>query len=125
MVGRDPGHELEGVLTAGHCWQGCRVIFFHTAAAARDAAARDEAAAVRDEAAAAGDEAAVRDYAAPGRRDALGSWSAPPSRSELRWRVCARHQGGVRGVGIEGRHWATCWLHPKPYMDFLQLMRLA
>ena len=44
------------------------------------------------------------------RRDALGSWTAPPSLSELRGRVCGRRQGGVV---IEGRYVAACWLHPQ------------
>jgi hypothetical protein len=26
---------------------------------------------------------------------------------------CGRRQGGVRGLGIERRHLATCWLHPQ------------
>jgi hypothetical protein len=49
------------------------------------------------------------------RRDALGSWTAPPSRSELRVGVCSRQQGEV----IEGRYLAALWLHPEPYVDFL------
>ena len=58
---------------------------------------------------AAGDDAAQGIAEALSRRVALGSWTAPPSRSELRWRVCGRRQGGVRGVvGL-----ATCWLHPQ------------
>ncbi|CAL8340637.1 unnamed protein product [Boreogadus saida] len=51
-------------------------------AAARDAAARDAVAA--REAAAARDEAAQGNAEALTRRDALGSWTAPPSLSMLR-----------------------------------------
>ncbi|CAL8337494.1 unnamed protein product [Boreogadus saida] len=116
--------ELLGVLTAGQVGraagaavpcpgpqQVCLAMARDAdAAAARDAAtaaARDSAAAAEraaataiaaDEAAAAGDDPAQAIAEALSRRVALGSWTAPPSRSELRWRVCGRRQGGVRGV---------------------------
>jgi len=44
------------------------------------------------------------------RRDALGSWTTPPSWSELRGRVCGKFQGGRRGIV---KYLSACWLHPR------------
>ena len=49
----------------------------------------------------AGDDAAHGNADALSRREALGNWTSPPSRSELSGRACGRQQGGVRGLTRE------------------------
>ena len=58
------------------------------------------------------------------RRDALGSWSGPPPRSDLRGGVCGSRRGRPRGIIMEGRYYPVppqggahrieAWTTPNP-----------
>ena len=48
------------------------------------------------------------------RRDALGTWTAPPPGSELRGGVCGSRRGRARGTVMEGRYVRFSALFPMP-----------